>query len=125
MTGVLDFNITSYIPKFEELSINAAERTIMLKLEHNPDIMRFPIQYIIEYSEVIKDKIKSDLNFYRNWEYTDEEIQSYIYNANATEYWKDWRLFKRADPVIRERVITITNSELNPIDFGEYIFYNL
>lgn len=123
MTGVLDFNITTYVPKFEELSINPGERTIWMRFEHNPDTMRFPIQYLIEYSEVIKDKIKSDMNFFRNWEYTEEDIQNYIYTANATEYWKDWRLFRRTDNVIRERFISISNSELNPIDFGKK--YNL
>lgn len=60
-------------------------------MQINPPSMKFPINYYIEIAVAYNTKIQNDLEFYRNWNYTEEEIQSYLYNANSAQYWSSYQ----------------------------------
>ena len=74
----MNFNISYYEPKFEEVSVAPGKTEVIIIFESNPKSMPFEITYILESSQVIIEKVLDDMTFFRNWKHSDEEIQNYL-----------------------------------------------
>lgn len=83
----ISYNITLVQPVFEDISITPGKQFAYVKMEVLNQTYPFKCNYHLEISQINMTEFKLDMNVFRNWEYSDNEIQSYIYNINNTAYW--------------------------------------
>lgn len=86
----INYNITLVQPSFEDISITPGKQFAYVKMQVLNNSYPFKCNYHLELSRINSTNFKSDLTFYRNWEYSDNEIQSYIYNSDRNKYWLNY-----------------------------------
>ena len=87
----LNKNIQNIIPVFEPSYNMPTSNSASLIMQIPDKTVRYQVNYILEISELIKDKFYNDKRFYNNWEYNDEEILKMIKEL-PNDYWTAYKV---------------------------------
>lgn len=87
----LNKNILNIIPVFEPSYNMPTSNSASLIMQIPDKTVRYQVNYILEISELIKDKFYNDKRFYNNWEYNDEEILKMIKEL-PNDYWTAYKV---------------------------------
>ena len=79
-------NLISFTPEFGSIPISIQKTKAFIVMKPPPSYITYELEYHLEINEINTSKFDSDLRFFRNWQYSDEEVAQII-NTLDDSYW--------------------------------------
>ncbi len=103
-----EYDLSHLSPKFVKVETIAIQTETFVKFQ-NLENSKFEYRYRLFISKLDKNAYQSNIDFFKNWLYEEEDYDSFL--ENKTNYWNEWKVLFETD----ERITKITNLQPSTI----------